>query len=340
MHNTSTDLKFAQTLQIHYMLYNRTMPKFIRLIFALVISFSLLAVGQGTAYAQDGSTEKYFPETGHRVSGEFWQYYRSFANANLIFGYPLTEAFTDVKSGRVVQYFTRARFELYPQDLLQKVHLTALGSAIYTPGQNVGNFATMGCRSFKSGFPVCFSFLDFFDKNGGEAVFGQPISSFQFSNGRIVQYFERARFDWYPEYGEGQKVVMADLGRIYFDFVKEDANLLQPALPADKSFDVVLGLHTRAFVWKAVTQTNDQQVVYVIVQDQTLRPVPGAKVIMTVYWSKGSPASAELTTNANGVSVLPFVVQNQAYGSLITVDVRVEYGKLKDNAVTSFRIWQ
>jgi hypothetical protein len=135
-------------------------------------------------------------------------------------------------------------------------------------------------------------------------------------------------------------VVMADLGRIYFDFAKEDANLLRPLPPSDKRVDVVLGLHTRAFVWKAVTQANDQQVVYVIVQDQTLRPVPGAKVTMTVYWSNGSPASAELTTNLNGVSVLPFTVQNQAYGSLITVDVKVEYEKLKDNAITSFRIWQ
>lgn len=316
------------------------MNKLIRLIFVLVVSFSLLGMSQGLAFAQDGSTEKYFPETGHRVSGEFWQYYRSFANANLIFGYPLTEAYTEAKSGRVVQYFTHARFELYPQDLLQKVHLTATGSEIYVPGQGVDIFTPIGCRSFTSGFPVCFSFLEFFDKNGGEAVFGQPISSFQFLNGRITQYFERARFDWYPEYGEGQKVVLADMGRIYFDFVKEDANLLKPLPPVDNRVDVVMSLHTRAFVWKAVTQPNDQQVVYVIVQDQTLRPVSKAKVIMTVYWSNGSPASAELTTNESGVAVLPFAVQNQSYGSLITVDVQVEYLNVKDNAITSFRIWQ
>ena len=316
------------------------MPKLIRLVFALAILLSLLAASQKTAFAQDGATDKYFPETGHRVSGEFWQYYRSFANANLIFGYPLTEAFTDVKSGRLVQYFTRARFELYPEDLTQKVHLTNLGSAIYVPGQGVDIFTPIGCRSFSSGFPVCFSFLDFFDKNGGETVFGKPISSFQFLNGRITQYFEHARFDWYPEYGEGQKVVLADLGRIYFDFAKEDANRLQPLPVVDNHVDVVLGLHTRAFVWKAVTQPNDQQVIYVIVQDQTLRPVFNAKVTITVYWSNGSPAGRELLTNANGVVVLPFPVQNQSYGSLVTVDVKVEYQGIKDSAVTSFRIWQ
>lgn len=315
------------------------MPKFIRLISVLFILCSLLGASRGTAFAQDGSTDKYFPETGHRVSGDFWQYYKSFANASLIFGYPLTEAFTD-KNGRLIQYFTRARFELYPEDQTQKVHLTALGSAVYVPGQGVDIFTPVGCRSFTSGFPICFSFLDFFDNNGGEAVFGQPISAFQFSNGRITQYFENARFDWYPEYGEGQKVVLADMGRIYFDFAKEDANLLQPLPAIDKHVDVVLSLHTRAFVWKAVTQPDDQQVVYVIVQDQTNRPVLNAKVHVTVYWSNGTPAAADVTTNPSGVAVLPFPVQGQGYGSLITIDVQVEYQSVTDSAITSFRIWQ
>jgi hypothetical protein len=316
------------------------MPKLMRFIFAFAILACLMGLSQGVVFAQEGSTSKYFPETGHNVTGEFWAYYQSYANAALIFGFPLTEAFKDPKSGRTVQYFTRARFELHPEDPKEKVHLTALGSAIYTPGQGVDIFSPMGCRSFKNGYSVCFSFLDFFDKNGKEEIFGQPISSFQFSNGRIIQYFERARFEWYPEYGEGQKVVLADMGRIYFDFAKEDANLLQPIKPADKRVDVVLNLHTRAFVWKAVVQPNDKQVLYAIVQDQTLRPVPNAKVTVTVYWANGSPAAASLVTNENGVATLPFAVQSQPYGSLIKVDVRVEYQNLKDSAVTSFRIWQ
>lgn len=325
------------------------MSKMIRLGVVIFLLVSLLATGHGVVHAQDNSTSHYFLETGHNVVGEFWKYYKSFANATLIFGYPLTEAFLDVKSGRTVQYFTRARFELYPEDATQKVHLSALGSAIYTPGQGVDVFTPMGCRNFEgSKYPVCFSFLDFFDRNGGQAVFGLPVSSFQFSNGRIVQYFENARFDWYPEYGEGKKVSLADIGRIYFDAAKEDANLLQAVPPNDPIVDgnVVLSLQTRAFVWKAVTQPNDQQVIYVVVQDQTMRPVAGAKVRITVFWSSGSPGTVDLSTDKNGIIVFPFAIQNQIYGSLVTVDVSVEYQGLKekstlnDSAVTSFRIWQ
>lgn len=328
------------------------MSKFVRLVGMLVVLISLLAVTGGVAGArsagysasprlagQDGDTSKYFPETGHIVSGEFWKYYQSVPDAELVFGYPLTEAFTDTQSGRVIQYFTRARFELYPeQPEGQRVRLSALGGAVYTPGEGVNILTPMGCRTFTNGFSVCYAFLDFFDKYGGEAVFGQPISTFQFLNGRIVQYFERARFDWYPEYGEGQKVVLADLGRIYFDVAKEDANRLQP-IQYNGIVDV-LTLQTRVFVQKAVTQSNDTQSVYVVVQDQNLSPVYNATVVVTVYWSSGAPQSIALVSDRNGVAVVPFAVPNQVYGSLVIISAQVIYQGMQDTAVTSFRVWQ
>ncbi len=321
------------------MLYNPFMSKFARFVGTLVTLFGLLVVSGKVVYAQDGSTSQYFPETGHNISAEFWKYYQSVSNADLVFGYPLTEAFNDTKSGRVIQYFTRARFELHPeQPEGQRVRLSALGTSIYVPGQGVNMFTPMGCRTFSNGFFACYAFLDFFDKYGGEAIFGQPISGFEFLNGRIVQYFERARFDWYPEYGEGQKVVLADLGRIYFDVAKEDANRLQPV--QYNGIVDVLSLQTRAFVWKAVTRPNDQEAVYVVVQDQMFNPVYNATVAVTVYWSNGSPQSIALATDRNGIVIVPFAIQNQQYGSLVTINVRVLYQGLENNTVTSFRVWQ
>jgi len=315
------------------------MSKFVRWTGTLVLLFGLLAASGSVAYAQDGSTSQYFPETGHTVSAEFWTYYQGVPNAGLVFGYPLTEAFTDTKSGRVVQYFTRARFELHPeQPEGQRVLLSDVGTAVYTPGQSLGMFSPTGCRTFSNGFFACYAFLDFFDKYGGEAVFGRPLSGFETLNGRIVQYFERARFDWYPEYGEGQKVVLADLGRIYFDVANEDPNRLQPV--QYNGIVDVLTLQTRAFVWKAVTLPNDQQAVYVVVQDQMFNPVYNASVVVTVYWSAGSPQSIALTTDRNGIVIVPFQIQNQTYGSLVTVNVRVIYQGLEQSTVTSFRVWQ
>jgi len=312
--------------------------KFARFVGIFMLLFGLLAGTGNFVHAQEAGS-KYFPETGHNVSGDFWDYYQKTPEADQVFGYPLTEAFTDTTSGRMVQYFTRARFELHPElPEGQQVKLTSLGSKIYTPGTGPNIPSSIGCRNFANGRSVCYAFLDFFDKYGGEAIFGQPISGFESLDGRIVQYFERARFDWYPEYGEGEKVVLADLGRMYFDIAKEDANRLQP-VQYDGLVNV-LTLQTRVFVWKAVTRANDQQTVYVVVQDQKLSPVYNAAVNVVVNWPDGSQQVFPFTTNRNGIVIVPLPVQNQAFGSMVVVNVQVDYQGIKGKAITSFRVWR
>lgn len=65
--------------------------------------------------AEDGY---YFPETGHSVHFAFLRQWRQ-GGGLAIYGYPLTEEFTEVSSadGRpyTVQYFERARFEFHPE---------------------------------------------------------------------------------------------------------------------------------------------------------------------------------------------------------------------------------
>jgi hypothetical protein len=61
----------------------------------------------------------YFPETGHNLGGDFYEYWR--ANGGLAqFGYPIGEQSDGVvlEDGRgyTVQYFERARFEFHPEN--------------------------------------------------------------------------------------------------------------------------------------------------------------------------------------------------------------------------------
>jgi hypothetical protein len=320
------------------------MSKPTRLLGVVVVVLSLLAVNRGTATAQDGVVSQYFADTGHNVSGEFWIYYQSVSNAQFVFGSPITEQYTDVNTGRLIQYFQRARFELFPERPAgQRVQLAPLGEYVYQrmgESQTLNIFTPIGCRYYPdTGFSVCYAFLDFFDKNGGEAVFGQPKSPFVFYNGRIVQYFERARFEWYPEYPEGQRVVLAELGRIYFDLVPEDANRLQTVRP-DNFPGSVLTLYARAFTWKAVTRLNDQQIIYVVAQDQTLAAVPGATAIVTISWPTGGTQSLAQTTNQFGIVTVPLQVQGQPHGSFVTIEVEVLYQGMSSKTVTSFRVWQ
>jgi hypothetical protein len=148
----------------------------------------------------------YFEATGHHLSNrtgflDFWR-----ANGQLvIFGYPITEEI--VENGLVVQYFERARFEYHPGALGQpgQVRLGLIGrelaeigyepfAPVETPLENARFFP-------ETGHSVWGEFRTFWQKRGGLDLFGFPISE-EFGengNGRVVQLFERAKFEYWPE---------------------------------------------------------------------------------------------------------------------------------------------
>jgi len=308
--------------------------------YSLVLAFLLLGANWVSALAQTMVEFRYFNETGHNVQGDFLKFYNSNPNATLIFGYPITEQVVS-KDGKTVQYFQRARFELradLPEG--QRVQVTALGRETYVPSSPLDFYNSLACRQYpETGFSVCFAFLEFLDKYGGATQFGYPISSFEYHDNMIVQYFEKARLEWQPWKPEGQRVVISDLGRIYFDKLGEDPGLLPQVKPLDNTATAVLNLQVRAFVWKAVTLANDSQIIFIIVQDQALQPVPNAGCNVVVHWPDGRAESTTIATNTNGVGMVALSFSNQPYGSLIYTDVACTFDDKAATTTTSFRIW-
>jgi hypothetical protein len=307
---------------------------------AILFTFFLISAGWGSVHAQ-AQDSQYFSETGHNVSGDFLKFYKANPNAIFLYGYPITEQFTS-KDGKTVQYFQRARFE-YNASLPegQRVKLSPLGRETYvsTGAVDVKN-AAFACRQYsQTGFSICFAFLEFFDKYGGTAQFGYPISGFEYHENKLVQYFENARFEWQPWKAEGQRVVVSDLGRMYFDKLREDPALLAPVSPSGNSPKVLTKLQVRAFPWKAVTLATDTQIFFVIVQDQNMQPVANANCTAVVHWPSGLSDSTIITTNTNGVGIISLSYNSQPYGSLIYTDITCTFNSLSANTTTSFRIW-
>jgi hypothetical protein len=310
-----------------------------RRLFILVFILFLLDASWNPVHAQTAEN-KYFSETGHNVSGEFLKFYNGNPNSIFLYGYPITEQFPS-KDGKTVQYFQRARLELraeLPEG--QRVQITALGSLTYASTGKLDVANTFACRAYpETGFEVCFSFLEFFDLNGGVTQFGYPISGFEYHENKLVQYFEKTRLEWQPWRPEGQRVVVSDLGRIYFDKLGEDPGLIPPVKPLDRTQQAIIQLQVRAFAWKAVTLASDSQLLFVIVHDQNLQPVMNAACTSTVHWPDGHFQSFTLTTNSNGVGIIPLAFENQPYGSLIYTDVQCLYSGLSGSTTTSYRIW-
>jgi uncharacterized protein with LGFP repeats len=179
------------------------------------------------ALATGTYADRYFPETGHWVSGTFLRYWNMYGGLP-IFGYPLTDEFTE--NGMTVQYFERNRFEWHPEyaGTRYEVLLGRLGADLTAdriaageaPFRPITAASDANCTFYpETGHRLCFGFRAYWNAHGGLPIFGYPLSEeFRERNpdtGQIytVQYFERARFEWHPENaGTRYEVLLGRLG--------------------------------------------------------------------------------------------------------------------------------
>lgn len=207
-------------------------------------------VQRASAQAFWGVSKVYFDQTGHHLGDDFlnaWQ-----ANGGLrTFGYPISEPIEE--DGRTVQYFERARFELHPEHAGTQyiVQASLLGNWVTEdrrdeePFQRVPEHVVLENDSSRHYFPetghvLAYGFKKYWEQNGGLYVFGYPISR-EFSEfnrdteqEHTVQYFERARFEWHPEFRDTPYEVL--LGRMGAEFA--DENGIDTA-PVEKSSDSI-----------------------------------------------------------------------------------------------------
>lgn len=171
----------------------------------------------------------YFSETGHSLAYGFLTYWRE--NGGLArFGYPKTEEFSEydpiVGQSFTVQYFERARFEYHPEFagtefevLLGHMGRWALARRGIDPWSSATT-ARSGLTYFpETGHNMGAEFARYWRDRGGLMSFGFPISEtmreLNPEDGKtyVVQYFERARFEFHPEYaGTKDEVLLGLLG--------------------------------------------------------------------------------------------------------------------------------
>jgi subtilisin family serine protease len=190
-----------------------------------------VAAGQGSAGSQAPAVA--FPETGQSLQGRFLDYWRN--NGGLaVFGYPITGQ----TGTALAQVFERARFEYHPENHAPyDVLLGRLGvEVLQAQGRDWQAFpvvasAPAGCSYFaETGHSLCGSFKAYWERHGLEfdgrrgssfaeslALFGLPISEPHeetIEGGRtvVVQWFERARFEYHPENQAPYDVLLGRLG--------------------------------------------------------------------------------------------------------------------------------
>jgi beta-N-acetylhexosaminidase len=196
-------------------------------VLGLLVALPLLPDAQGSPTGAQTDCRT-FPETGKTVCGRFLQYWNEhggLAQQGLPIGDVVGEiSATDGKT-YTVQYFERAVFEYHPEnnppyDIL----LSLIGVFRYqqkypngAPGQQANT--SHGARFFpETGHTVGGGFLEYWNAHGGLADQGYPLSE-EFAevsdlNGQsyMVQYFERAVFEYHPENPSPYTVLLSQLG--------------------------------------------------------------------------------------------------------------------------------
>lgn len=307
---------------------------------------SLALVLMLTPLSLQAQTEPvYFPETGHTVNGEFLDYFNQHGGLR-IFGYPITEQI--VLNGRTVQYFQRGRLELHLENQAPyRVQLGLLGEELgkKTPAKTAPGPNTYFQRYYpETGHTVAYAFLNFFDSNGGLDTFGYPISDYGPENGsgRIVQYFQRGKMEWYPELAAEQRVQLADLGSIQFDLMAAQGKLdpaLKKPVPSGQIGNVPLSLKVSATTKYAITSRRFNQTLYVYVTDQKNTPLKDADVSFTAQDATGLKTYVLPKTNADGFTSYRFDVGAFRPAQTIFIEVTATSTGVTGTDQTSFFTW-
>ncbi|MGN6699968.1 MAG: sialidase family protein [Thermomicrobiales bacterium] len=162
-----------------------------------------------------------FAETGHCIRGLFLAYWQEHGGLALN-GYPLTDERVEVLAdgnAYTVQYFERTRLEYHPENQPPyNVLLGQFGRRIHPADPPAA--PRSGAYYFnETGHNLGGDFLAYWQENGGLELFGYPISE-EFvqtlENGQpyLVQYFERARFEYHLENaGTPYAVELGQFGR-------------------------------------------------------------------------------------------------------------------------------
>lgn len=322
-------------------LINKPRYTFIIIILILIlIIFFLLGDARISVHAES-TRDRYFPQTGYSIVGEFLDFFDTANDPLWIFGYPITDEYVDSSTGLRTQFFQRARFELILGTDGWEVQLTPLGYLLHVQesGRTVP-FSTnsSACRKFKSMKHVCYAFLNFYDTHNGEKYFGDPISEAEVRDGRYVQYFEKARMEWRPEMPQGKRISLSDLGQIFFDtnnIIVPSQNLEDPNINKKS-----IKLKINAFVSDAFLQSNGMQHVNVVVQDQDYFPLQGVIVGIVVHPPSGKDdVYRAVETNKDGITSISFVQQNLNVQDIVQIEVIVNYQGLEEHTSTWYRVW-
>jgi hypothetical protein len=160
----------------------------------IATALALTLVACGNAPVQPSSN---LNSNTYSISPVFETYYAGHGGVKIL-GDPISAEV--IENGATVQYFQNARLEYHSQlPPENQIFMTGLGEQIYGRSPCVpAASAELNTLYFNDCHSVSQEFRDFFEKYGGVAFFGYPISERYIYSNWLAQNYERATVIWDP----------------------------------------------------------------------------------------------------------------------------------------------
>jgi hypothetical protein len=281
---------------------------------------------------------------GIAVAPEFEEFYREYGDA-LIFGYPISAAYLDAGSGRLVQYFLRMRLEYDAAPATgEQVIVTPLGEWAFAGLMNretVSPVESNRQRYFsETDLVVQNGFLAFYEAHQGEKLFGPPISPPVDEGGRRVQYFRNARLEWRPEAPREHRVQVGWLGEAHFYFSGAPgyvATIRGRNVAGDEVEQAVVSASARA----PILYHGDEQIIYAEVTTPEGIAVSGVTVYLSLAYDERLDEIVLGQTNDAGKVQGRLTLADAAPAQQIqvTVSVLAADGRAMGSTLLSFKSW-
>jgi hypothetical protein len=180
---------------------------------------------------------RYFPETGHYISGPFLEFFKKYGLD--VLGYPISEQ-SEIMPG---QFFQRIELQFSQVDgynyLPERPKYDSPGPHLYpkpigwslyfNPEGKFGGAPYPGDPEFPmpGEIELAKEFKDFHQTHGGNEILGYPMSEPKWENGVLVQWLTNTRLEYRPDNPGPYKVQLGLLGQEYADAFIEDKTLFE-----------------------------------------------------------------------------------------------------------------
>lgn len=182
---------------------------------------------------------RYFPETGHYVSGPFLEFFEKYGLD--VLGYPISEQLGAIEQEQYFQKMSLSFPEIDPFSYLPDrpkfdlpglhIYPKPIGWPLYYYRQDWRPGRDPEFPTVSGEFELAEEFREFHRSHGGNEILGYPISPAEWENGVLIQWTLNTRLEYRPKNSDPYKVQLGLTGQEYVETILGNKAILERQLP-------------------------------------------------------------------------------------------------------------